>query len=214
MISIEALLFAAALVGILHMSAPDHWVTLVILGRSARWKDSRLMAVSFVTGAGHVALSIVLGFAAVALGLVFSKIIALYFTDAIGAAMVALGLLFAIRALVSGKNELPEEEKAALEGRPVKAINRSASYFAVLGAALSPDLSILPIFILAVPVGLSLAIYTAVVFTIASITVIVILVYIGSKGMAKAFEKLPPKYNDSIVGFVIAAVGVYVLVTG
>jgi len=37
---------------------------------------------------------------------------------------------------------------------------------------------------------------------------------LGSAGLAKAFERVPPKYNDALVGFVIAAVGVYILVAG
>lgn len=32
--------------------------------------------------------------------------------------------------------------------------------------------------------------------------------------MAKAFERIPPKYNDALVGFVVAAVGIYILLSG
>jgi len=37
---------------------------------------------------------------------------------------------------------------------------------------------------------------------------------LGSAGLTKAFEKIRPKYNDALVGFVIAAVGAYVILAG
>jgi putative Mn2+ efflux pump MntP len=87
-------------------------------------------------------------------------------------------------------------------------------YFAVLGGALSPDLSILPIFILAAPIGLSFAVETAAVFSIASVLALLVFLLLGSAGLAKMFERIPPKYNDALVGFVIAAVGLYILLAG
>jgi len=74
MISPLALLLAAATVGILHMSAPDHWVTLCILGQNSRWSRSRLLSVSALTALGHIAISVALGFAVVGLGVVFSQV--------------------------------------------------------------------------------------------------------------------------------------------
>lgn len=81
----------------------------------------------------------------------------------------------------------------------------------MLGAALSADLSILPIFLLAVPLGLGLAFETAVVFGLASVAALLIFLLLASAGLARALERVPSKYNNALVGFVIAAVGAYVL---
>jgi len=69
----------------------------------------------------------------------------------------------------------------------------------------------LPIFLLAVPIGLGFAVDTATVHAGASIASLLALLLLVSAGLAKALEKIPPKYNDALVGFVIAAVGLYVL---
>ncbi|MDE1866879.1 MAG: hypothetical protein KGI08_04105 [Thaumarchaeota archaeon] len=50
------------------------------------------------------------------------------------------------------------------------------------------------------------------VFAIASFLTLLLLVKLGTVGLAKTFEKIPEKYNDSLVGFVIAVIGVYVLI--
>jgi len=83
----------------------------------------------------------------------------------------------------------------------------------VLGAAISPDISITPVFLAAVPAGLLYAVYLFVVFVVKSILCEVILVQVGIRGLAKTFEHIPEKYNDAIVGFVIAAIGIYIVIT-
>ncbi len=226
MISVVPLLTAAALVGILHMAAPDHWVTIVILGRASNWTRRKLIGVALVAGGGHVVLSVLLGFAVIVIGIVFSSLVSRYFTLAIGILMLVGGLFYSARSLLKKRKETSlkdssqPEEKMNKEQQPdrqndltsrEKLFGKGASYFAVLGAALSPDLSILPIFLIAVPVGLFLAIDTALVFVLASLLTIILLVYMGSMGLGKVFERVPVKYNDALVGFIISAVGAYIL---
>ena len=93
-------------------------------------------------------------------------------------------------------------------------LTKSAGYFAVLGAALSPDLSILPICLVAVPLGLITVVHTIVIFAASSILTDLLLVLSFSVLFSRAVEKLPSKYNDALVGLVIAVVGVYVLIFG
>lgn len=212
MTAVAPLLLAAAVVGILHMSAPDHWVTLCLLGRSSRWSRGRLLSVSAVTAAGHVGLSVLLGFVIVELGLIFSEVVSGYLTEGTGVVMIAGGLYHGVKTLLSHQKEdyevEAEEEKAKIE------TGRSVRYFAVLGGALSPDLSILPIFLLAVSAGTGVEISIALTFAAASILSLLLLVVAGSAGLSRVFERVPPKYNDALVGFVIAGVGAYILIAG
>src|SRR5579863_4537024 len=104
MISLLPYLIGAAVVGILHMSAPDHWVTICMLGRSAKWTRTRLFGISLTTAIGHVILSIALGLGVVAVGLVFSHLISLYLDTGIAIIMITVGLIVGIRPLVR-KNE-------------------------------------------------------------------------------------------------------------
>jgi nickel/cobalt exporter len=213
-------LFAAAIVGALHMSAPDHWVTLSLLGRKVGWTRSKLFGISSATACGHVILSVVLGLIVVFVGLAVSALLSRYISLGIGAVMIVAGVIFGIRPLVAKpeseteEEELKEEEEKLLkhekQGRELKGIG----YFAVLGAALSPDLSIVPVFLSAIPSGILGALYLSIVFAVASILTLLVLVQLGVRGLDKTFQHIPEKYNDSLVGFVIAAVGIYILVAG
>lgn len=167
------------------------------------------MGFGVATASGHVALSLLLGFGVLGAGLLFSKSASTDLTLATGAAMVVGGLAYGawtLRPRDRGGNQNAEEGEEA-KGRGI-------GYFAVLGAALSPDLSILPIFLLAVNVGFGLAIETSVVFAAASILSLTVLVLAGSMGLAKVLSRAPEKYNDAMVGFIIAVAGAYVLFFG
>lgn len=209
------LLVGAALVGVIHMSAPDHWVTLCLLGRESRWNSRKLFGISFVTAIGHAALSAALGFGIAVAGLLFSTLVSTYISVAVGFIMLTAGLFIGIRALVSKKKEevTPGEKLLEKEKKSGSKLN-GIGYFAVLGAALSPDLSITPIFLASITVGLLFAVYLLIIFVVTSILSQLVLVQVGSKGLAKTFERIPEKYNDSIVGFVIVAIGIYIIFAG
>jgi small neutral amino acid transporter SnatA (MarC family) len=53
---------------------------------------------------------------------------------------------------------------------------------------------------------------TVLIFAISSILTALLFVMVFSTAFTKAVDKLPSKYNDALVGLVIAAVGVDVLI--
>jgi putative Mn2+ efflux pump MntP len=167
-----------------------------------------------MTAVGHVGLSLLFGFTIVEIGVTFSQRLSGYITEATGAIMVVAGLLYGVKELMSKVSEDYEKEAREKLAKGEGGLGKRFRYFAVLGGALSPDLSILPIFILAAPIGLSFAVETAAVFSIASVLALLVFLLLGSAGLAKMFERIPPKYNDALVGFVIAAVGLYILLAG
>jgi uncharacterized membrane protein len=142
----------------------------------------------------------------------FSNFVSCYFTKAIGLATLASGLYVAARAVRAEEED--RSDRAKPSRGPDAKLTKSAGYFAILGAALSPDLSILPVFLVAVPLGLSTTLETILVFAISSILTAVLFVIVFSTTFTKAVDKLPSKHNDALAGLVIAAVGVYVLILG
>lgn len=225
MLSLLPYVIGAAIVGILHVSAPDHWVTICILGRSAKWTRTRLFGVSLATAIGHVILSVAIGLGVVVAGLVFSHLISSYLDTGIAIIMITVGFIVGIRSLIrkNGHHHSHDHHEHSHDHHEHShyddkkhgdKLNRGVGYFSILGAALSPDLSITPIYLSAIKAGFYFAMELSIVFAVASISTLLLLVQLGTVGLAKTFEKIPEKYNDSIVGFVIAAIGIYILVTG
>jgi cadmium resistance protein CadD (predicted permease) len=131
--------------------------------------------------------------------------------------MVVVGLIVGIRPLVQKSVQNQDSENHhnidnEKKKKNISNLNQGIGYFAVLGAALSPDPSIIPIYLSAISAGFYFALELSVVFATASILTLLLLVQLGTVGLTKTLEKIPEKYNDSMVGFIIAAIGVYVLV--
>lgn len=209
-------MIGVAVVGILHMSAPDHWLTLCVLAQNKRWAPKKLFGISLVTAIGHVALSIGMGLAVVVVGLLISHLIARYLDMMIGIIMVSAGLAVGVVSLLKKEHHHHHgEHDDHNHDHDIKSRNLSQKigYFAILGAALSPDPSIIPIYLSAISSGFYFALELSVVFAAASILTMLLLVQLGKFGLAKTFAKIPAKYNDSMVGFVIAAIGIYILVS-
>ena len=222
MANLFAYIIGAAVVGILHMSAPDHWLTLCVLARNKKWAPKKLFGISFMTAIGHVGLSVVIGLVVVVIGLAFSHLISDYLDTGIGIAMVVGGLVVGIIPLVrknphhhdhSHEHEHNHEhDHEHDEGRKYDKLTSKIGYFAIIGAALSPDPSIIPVYFSAISAGFYFALELSVVFAVASVVTLLLLVQLGTMGLAKTLARIPEKYNDSMVGFVIMAVGIYVLI--
>lgn len=224
MVNLFAYIIGAAIVGMLHMSAPDHWLTLCVLARNKKWAPKKLFGISFMTAIGHVGLSVVMGLVVVIIGLVFSHLISDYLDIGIGIVMIVGGLVVGIIPLVRKNphhhdhshdhdhNHEHGHNHEHDEGEKYGKLTSKIGYFAVLGAALSPDPSIIPIYFSAISAGFYFALELSAVFAAASILTLLLLVQLGTMGLVKTLARIPEKYNDSMVGFVIMAIGIYVLV--
>ena len=81
-----------------------------------------------MTAAGHVALySILLGFAVLEVGIVFSQQASLFITEGTGVIMAVGGLLYGARELMSGENEDYEQESSGRNSQKEKGLLANVS---------------------------------------------------------------------------------------
>src|SRR5665213_3013062 len=168
-----ALLAAAAGVGFGHAILPDHWVPLAVVGRTRRYPLARVARLSGIAGVAHVLVSIVLGGVIVAVGLQFRSTAQSAQDTIIGCVLILTGLGFAALELTGHghhhdhddsheHHEHPhmpsvseaDERISAEEGQ----LHGLAAIMIPFGAAASPDLTILPVFLAATTAGAATAI--------------------------------------------------------
>ncbi len=104
---VSVLAVTAASVGIVHtVLGPDHYLPFVAMARARKWTTAKLAAITAACGIGHVAGSVVLGFAGIALGLAVGRIegfeavrgnIAAWMLTAFGLAYTVWGVRRALR---------------------------------------------------------------------------------------------------------------------
>ena len=72
---IAILLFTAASIGFLHtLTGPDHYLPFIVMSKARDWGKSKTLWITFLCGLGHVGSSIVIGAIGIALGLGVKKL--------------------------------------------------------------------------------------------------------------------------------------------
>jgi hypothetical protein len=214
-----ALIAAAAGVGFGHAVLPDHWVPLAVVGRTRRYPLSRVARLSGLAGVAHVIVSLALGAAIVAIGLQFRSTVESAQNTIVGTLLIATGIAFLVFEL-SGygsshpHSHSPEDGRGHAHANPGESSGRVRGVMAVMfpfGAAASPDLTILPVFLAAAAVGTGTAIGSLLAFALATVATIVGLTLLGTLGGYRVRGRWLDRWGNAITAVVLLIIGALVL---
>ncbi len=217
-----ALLAAAAGVGFGHAILPDHWVPLAVLGRTRRYSLSRIARLSGLAGIAHVLVSLVLGAVIIAIGLRFRSTIQSAQDTIIGCVLIATGLGFAVYELTGhdhghghdhhDHDHHDHEHGALTDQHPRRGgIKSLAAVMVPFGAAASPDLTILPVFLAATTAGIATAVGSLVIFAAVTIGTIVGLTLAAARGGYEVRGEWLERWGNAITAIVLVVIGALVL---
>jgi nickel/cobalt exporter len=228
-----ALLVAAAGVGFGHAVLPDHWVPLAVLGRARRYPMSRIARLSGLAGAAHVLVSILLGAVIIVIGLQFRATVQHAQDAIIGIILIATGAGFAVlelrghshhhrhvhvhdRAHEHGLDHRAGHDQRAdhphpAPGRSPGRIRGLAAVMVPFGAAASPDLTILPVFLAATTAGLATAVGSLLIFALVTIATIVGLTLAAARGGYEIRGRWLERWGNGVTALVLVVIGLLVL---
>lgn len=226
-----ALIAAAAGVGLGHAILPDHWVPLALVGRTRGYSLGRVARLSGLAGATHVLVSVLLGGVIVAVGLQFRTAIQHTQDTIVGLLLVATGAGFVLLEL-SGRGHMhshtgehghghrhhdhgDRHHRHASHGAAGSAsqgrVQSLAGIMVPFGAAASPDLTILPVFLAAAAVGAGTAIGSLVAFALATITTIVALTLLATVGGYQLRGRWLDRWGNAITAAALLVIGTLVI---
>ncbi len=223
-----ALIAAAAGVGFGHAILPDHWVPLAVVGRTRRYPLSKVARLSGLAGVAHVMVSLVLGAVIVIVGLQLRDRIESAQSTIIGLILIATGVGFLVLELSGHGHAHPhsqdhdhdhdhsdEDDHGHAHGHPEDARRgRANSLLGVMvpfGAAASPDLTILPVFLAATTAGVGAAVGSLVVFGAVTIATIVGLTLFATVGGYQVRGAWLDRWGNVFTALVLVTIGVLVL---
>lgn len=113
--SFWVLLFSTFSIAFFHALAPDHWMPFAAIGRAQKWSKLKLLWITFISGLGHVGISILFSVIGIALGFSLSKIKALEGNRGQVAIWLLIGfgiayMLWGIKKAGHDRHEHPDEE--------------------------------------------------------------------------------------------------------
>ena len=213
-----ALLAAAAGVGFGHAILPDHWVPLAVLGRTRRYPLARVARLSGLAGVAHVLVSMVLGGVIIAVGLQFRSSVQSAQDTIIGCLLIATGVAFAIVELAGhghvhaghGHTHADGHAHEQAAGRPSR-LRGLTAIMVPFGAAASPDLTILPVFLAATTAGVATAVSSLVVFAVVTVATIVGLTLAACFGGYQIRGQWLERWGNACTALVLTIIGALVL---
>lgn len=93
------LVVSAASLGFIHtLLGPDHYLPFIVLSKARNWSRSKTMWITFFSGIGHVAGSVILGVTGVAMGISLTKLekIESSRSELVGWILIFFGLIYTI----------------------------------------------------------------------------------------------------------------------
>jgi nickel/cobalt exporter len=216
-----ALIAAAAGVGFGHAILPDHWVPLAVLGRTRRYPIGRVARLSGLAGIAHVLVSVLLGGVIVVIGLQFRSSVEHAQNTIVGAVLLGTGVGFlAVELRGHGQGShvhshhdqaLPHADPHGTGGRGLGRVRELTAIMVPFGAAASPDLTILPVFLAAAAVGAGTAVGSLLAFALVTVATIMLLTLLATFGGYQVRAKWLDRWGNAITAVVLLAIGTLVL---
>jgi nickel/cobalt exporter len=220
-----ALIAAAAGVGFGHAILPDHWVPLAVIGRTRRYPLGRVARLSGLAGIAHVLVSVLLGGVIIAIGLQFRSTVLHAENVIVGGVLIATGVVFAVYELAGHghRHPHPEAHRGAPAERhhergddrdaasgPSQMFRRTAGIMVPFGAAASPDLTILPVFLAAAAAGAGAAVGSLVAFALATIGTFVLVTVAAAAGGYQLRTRWLDRSSGAVTAAVLIVIGALV----
>jgi putative Mn2+ efflux pump MntP len=87
---------AGLVLAFLHASIPTHWLPFVVTARAQAWTRRRTLIITAVAGAGHIALTTLLGVLVIAFGIEVDRWTGTVFPWIAGGILIAFGLYYLV----------------------------------------------------------------------------------------------------------------------
>lgn len=208
------LLLAAAGVGFGHAVLPDHWAPLAVIGRTRRYPLTKVARLSGLAGLAHVLVSLVLGAVIVVVGLQIRSSIEGAQDAIVGGLLIATGIGFAIVELTGHGHSHAHDQHDHEHEHAYEPADQESSALAVMvpfGAAASPDLTILPVFLAATTAGPATAIGSLIVFGAVTVATIVTLTLLATAGGYQIGGTWLDRWGNAFTAAVLILIGALVL---
>ena len=190
------------LLAMVHALIPNHWLPLVAVARAEGWKQKDVTTITLLAASAHVTGTVGLG---LVLGLIGKELMENYGT----AIHVASSVLLIVFGLVYYTVNLPHHHHSGQQD--VTAYKRSKRrwvFIFIVMMFLSPCLEVESLFLSAGAYGMPLVWLLGVIYAIVSISGILLLVYLGYKGVNLLPAAFIEHNEKRISGTVLIVVGI------
>jgi sulfite exporter TauE/SafE len=209
------LLGTAATVGFIHtILGPDHYIPFVAMAKARNWSNRRAMAITALSGIGHVLSSIIIG----AIGLFFGiEVLRLGELESVrgnvaGWLLLGFGIaymIWGIRHAAKKRSSLTHSHGSITHTHPGHETDSNITPWVIFTIfVLGPCEPLIPVLMYPAARADAFSVFAvAMTFSLFTVGTMLALVYASLRGLAFLPQKKMERYSHALAGFVIAVCG-------
>jgi nickel/cobalt exporter len=197
------IIIGSFLLSILHPLIPSHWLPMIAIGRAEKWSRSETLWVTAIAGTAHTLSTVIIG---MIIGLVGYNLSTLgeYVTGYIAPAiLVTLGIIYLILDARRSHHEHIKVDSVSQKTKVAIVISLCIEMF------FSPCLEIEAFYFTAGTLGFIGVVVVSIIYMVITVSIMVLLVYYGLKGVEKIQWHFLEHHPRLIGGLVLIALGVF-----
>lgn len=205
--SLLQIIMGSMLLSIIHASIPNHWMPLVLIGKTEKWNDTETLSITFIVSSLHVLSTVIVG---ILIGFIGYRLSSTYeFITSIGAPLILIGLGFFYFLMDLKMNHHHVDTQLIISDKSKITVILS------LGTAMffSPCIEIEAYYFTASKLGWSGIIAVSLIYFFVTVIGMLLFVYLCLKGFKKVRWQFIEKHEKRVTGVVLIVLGVFVLLT-
>jgi len=196
----------------IHALIPNHWLPIIAVGKTEQWTQRQTLMATVITGVAHTLSTIIIG---IVVGLIGYKLAERYseISETIAPGiLIGLGLIYILRDFRSLKPHTHELKPLVEE--PGQKKTRWVAILTSLSIAmfLTPCIEIEAYYFQAGTIGWMGIFIVSAVYLITTVSVMLLLVYLGMRGVKTFKSRFLEQHEKGITGAVLVALGILALI--
>ncbi|MBK6912489.1 MAG: hypothetical protein IPH11_01980 [Ignavibacteriales bacterium] len=207
MTGLSQIIFGAFLLSIVHASIPNHWIPLVALSKAEKWNEKLTLGITVIAGFAHTLSTIIIGIIVGFLGYKLSGSYSLIVRVIAPSILILLGIIYLILSIRDNKHHHHHTHEINID--EIKKKTTAAVILTLtISMFFSPCLEIEAYFFVASKLGWEGIIAVSVIYTFITIAGMLLLVWLGMKGVKKIKSHFLEYHEKTITGIILIVLGI------
>jgi len=194
------------LLSVIHASIPNHWIPLLAIGKAEKWTLKETLTATVITGFAHTLSTILIGIVVGLIGIKLSNSYTMIMKYIAPSILIMIGVIYMIL-------DLKYHEHHHHKTSDTKNTNNAKSKLAILFSLslamfLTPCIEIEAYYFQAGMLGWEDIFIVSEVYTLTTVTLMMLLVYAGYKGTQRLRSHILEHHEKLITGSVLVVFGV------
>jgi nickel/cobalt transporter (NicO) family protein len=202
-------IFIGSLVlSIIHASIPNHWLPLIAIGKTEKWTTRETMLATAITGLSHTLSTVMIGIIVGFIGYKLAGSYQLISGTIAPTILVLIGLVYIVlhfRHSHHDHEHSHSHNKSYMPNKPKLALLLSLS----IAMFLTPCVELEAYYFQAGTIGWAGILIVSVVYTLTTVILMLVLVYLGKEGISKFRSHYLEHHEKLVTGVVLIVLGLF-----